>query len=106
MIYVSQLNDGRHHVQTTTDAPHREVYAVRALPSDAFEDASFARQAQRFAAEWADRNRWKIMATDRATGEEFECFTFNGCPTVGIARARASADEFGRDCYGYRATPA
>jgi len=106
MIYVSQLNCGRFHVQTTTGAPHREEYAVRALPQDAFEDAADARQAQRFAADWADRNRWRIVATDRATGEEFDCFTYSGCPTVGIARARASAVEFGRDCHGFRALPA
>jgi hypothetical protein len=106
MIYVSQLYDGRYHVQTTTDAPHREVYAVRALPQDAFEDAADARQAQRFAADWADRNRWKIMATDRATGEEFQCFTWRGCPTAGIARARADSRAFERDCHTFRALPA
>jgi len=106
MIYVSQLNDGRFHVQTTTGASSREVYAVRALPQDAFEDAADARQAGRFAADWADASRWRIMATDRATGEEFECFTWTRCPKDGIERAKRDAADFGRDCYGFRALPA
>ena len=106
MIYVSQLNDGRYHVQTTSDAPSREVYAVRALPKDAFEDAADARQAGRFAADWAEAGRWRIVATDRETGDEFTCFVWTRCPASGIERAMRDADDFGRDCYGFRALPA
>lgn len=106
MIYTAQLHNGDHYVCTTTDAPTREIFAVKALPKAVFTDRADARQAARFAADWADRNRWKIMATDRATGEEFECFTWTRCPSDGITRAMIDAREFGRDCYGFRAIPA
>lgn len=106
MIYATQLHAGHFYVCATTDAPHRETYAVEALPIKAFDDLANARQAARIAADWADRNRWRIMATDRATGEEFECFVWTRCPSAGIARAMADAREFGRDCYGFKALPA
>lgn len=106
MIYTAQLYAGQHYVLTTTGAPNRELYAVQALPQSIFSDPADARQAARIAAEWADRNRWRIMATDRATGEEFECFTWTRCPDVGVARAMQDARDFGRDCYGFRALPA
>lgn len=106
MIYTAQLHAGDHYICTSTNAPNREVYAVAALPQRIFSDAADARQAARFAADWADCNRWRIMATDRATGEEFECFVWTRCPRDGITRAMIDAREFGRDCYGFRALPA
>ena len=106
MIYASRLHAGDWYVQTTTDAPNREVFAVHALPQHIFADGSLARQAARIAADWADRNRWTIKATDRATGREFDCFTWTRDPRDGLTRAMMDARDFGRDCYGFRAVPA
>lgn len=106
MIITGQLHAGHHYVYTTTDAPRREVLAVEALPKTSFDDLADAQQASRLAADWADRNRWSIRATDRATGQEFECFIWTLCPQAGIERARRDAKDFGRDCYHFRALPA
>ncbi|MDE3238922.1 MAG: hypothetical protein KGN33_08170 [Paracoccaceae bacterium] len=106
MIYTSQLHSGDYYVQTTTNAPNREVYAVAALPVHMFANLADAKQAARFAAEWAERNRWTITATDRVTGERVALFTWTQCPRDGMTRAMIDAREAGRDLYDYRAIPA
>jgi hypothetical protein len=39
--------------------------------------------------------RFRILATDTATGEEFECFTWTRDAASGIRRAYSDAERFG-----------
>lgn len=103
MIYTAQLHAGDWYVLTCTNAPDAAWYAINALPNAIFEwnQEAEARAAVNLALKWMHANRWRIVATDRATGEEITLTEGHGCPRQMIQPLLTGEGNY----YGIRAIP-
>jgi hypothetical protein len=103
MIYAAQLHAGDWYVLTRTNAPDAASLAIDALPNAIFEwnQEAEARAAAEQAIKWVKANRWRIVATDRATGKEITLSEGEGCPRQRIKSHLTGEGKY----YGLRAIP-